>query len=141
MNYVIDASVAFQWVVPEPDSPKALLLRDGFAKGLHELLAPDLFVPEIANALLIAERRGRVGKGKYPILLADVLSTPPHLHPAGPLLACVTAITSSFQVSVYDGLYVALAEREQCEFVTADDKLVNNLQPHFPFIRHLRSFP
>jgi len=128
-------------VVAEPDSAKALLLRDDFTKGVHQLLAPDLFVPEIANALLIAERRGRVAKGKYPVLLADVLSAPPQLHAASPLLPRVTAITSSFQVSVYDCLYVALAEREQCEFATGDDKLVNSLQPHFPFIRHLRTFP
>ena len=43
--------------------------------------------------------------------------------------------------SVYDAIYVALAERESCELVTADDKLVKNLQPQFPFIRSLASMP
>ncbi len=41
----------------------------------------------------------------------------------------------------YDCLYVAMAEREQCELVTADDKLVRNLQPQFPFIASLVSLP
>lgn len=42
---------------------------------------------------------------------------------------------------MYDCLYVALAEQEKCEFVTADDKLVNNVQKQFPFVRHLSTFP
>ena len=36
---------------------------------------------------------------------------------------------------------VALAEREKCDFVTADDKLVNALQPQFSFIKHLSTLP
>jgi predicted nucleic acid-binding protein len=43
--------------------------------------------------------------------------------------------------SVYDCLYVALAEREKCELVTADDKLIKNLTPQFPFIVPLSSLP
>jgi predicted nucleic acid-binding protein len=45
------------------------------------------------------------------------------------------------QASVYDCLYVALAEREKCELITADDKLVKKLQPHFPFVIPLSSLP
>jgi predicted nucleic acid-binding protein len=40
-----------------------------------------------------------------------------------------------------DCLYVALAEAENCELVTADDKLVKALQAMFPGIVHLGSFP
>ena len=35
---------------------------------------------------------------------------------------------------MYDCLYVALAERESFEFLTADDRVVRVLQPQFPFI-------
>jgi predicted nucleic acid-binding protein len=41
----------------------------------------------------------------------------------------------------YDCVYIALAERENCEFVTADEKLVNQLRPLFPFIVSLASLP
>lgn len=37
--------------------------------------------------------------------------------------------------------HVALAEREGCELVTADDKLIKNLQKQFPFILHLTGVP
>ena len=45
------------------------------------------------------------------------------------------------RVGVYDCIYVALAEQEGCELVTADDRLVNNLQKQFPFIIHLATLP
>jgi predicted nucleic acid-binding protein len=34
-----------------------------------------------------------------------------------------------------------LAEQEKCEFVTADDKLVNNVQKQFPFVRSSSTMP
>jgi predicted nucleic acid-binding protein len=141
MRYVIDTSVAFKWEVVENDSDKAGRLRDDYRNGIHELLCPDLFPSEIANSLLVAQRRGRIPKGQYPVLLSQVLADCPQLHPTIPLLTRVAAITSSVQVSVYDCLYVALAEREGCEFVTADDKLIKNLQSRFPFIVSLSTLP
>jgi predicted nucleic acid-binding protein len=41
----------------------------------------------------------------------------------------------------YDCLYVALAEREGCQLVTADQKSINNLVPRFPFIVPLATLP
>ena len=45
------------------------------------------------------------------------------------------------RVGVYDCIYVVLAEQVSCELVTADDKLIRNLQARFPFIVHLSSLP
>jgi predicted nucleic acid-binding protein len=43
------------------------------------------------------------------------------------------------RVGSYDCLYVALAAREKCELVTADDKMVKTLQFTFAFIVRLAS--
>ena len=51
MKYVLDSSVALKWVLPEADSGKAIRLRNEYSNGIHELLAPDIFPPEIANGL------------------------------------------------------------------------------------------
>jgi predicted nucleic acid-binding protein len=51
------------------------------------------------------------------------------------------AISSATRQGVYDCIYIALAEREGCELITADEKLVRNLQPFFPFIVPLASQP
>jgi predicted nucleic acid-binding protein len=141
MKYVIDSSAAFKWVVNEPDSPKANLLREDFRNGIHQLFAPDIFIAEIANALLVAERRGIVPVGGYPRLLLDVLTTPPGLRPSISLIPRVTALTTANQISVYDGLYVALAEAEGCQLVTGDMKLVRGLQRQFPFVISVASLP
>lgn len=42
--------------------------------------------------------------------------------------------SDSAPAGFYDCLCVALAEREGCEPVTGDDRLVQNLQAQFPFI-------
>lgn len=142
MKYVVDASVAFKWAVNEPLADKARLLRDDYRNGFHELLAPDIFPAEIGNAILIAERRGIVPSSQGSTLLADVMTTIPQLHVALPnLLPRASAIASKFGRTVYDCLYVALAEREQCDMITADDKLINSLQLHFNFIKHLNTLP
>lgn len=141
MKYVIDSSVAFKWVVAEIDSNKANSLRDDYRNGVHELLAPDIFPAEIANALLVAERRNRVAAGQFAPLLADVLTTCPVLHPTRPLLARVCVLAAAVPISIYDGLYVALAEREACELITADDKLVKKLQAQHPFVVSVASLP
>lgn len=141
MKYVFDSSVAFKSVVPEALSDKALRLREDFQKALHELLAPDVFPIEIGHALTRAERQRRVSPANGWALWLAVMTDSPHLHPSLPLMPRAYEISSLMRVGIYDCLYVALAEREKCDLVTADDKLIKNLQKHFPFIRELASFP
>lgn len=142
MKYVLDSSVALKWVLREPDAPKAVALRIEFQQGTHELLAPDVFPAEVGYALARAERRGLIQIPQGTVYLADILSSPPQLFPSYPdLITRAFTIASVNRIGVYDCLYVALAEREGCEFVTADDRLVRALQPHFPFIVPLASLP
>ena len=141
MRVVLDSSVAIKWVLPEPDTPKAVRLRNEFRIGLHEFLAPDIFPVEVSHALTRAERRGVIRPPASIVRLNNVLSYPPVLVPYLPLLGRAASISSQLRQGVYDCLYVALAERERCELLTADDKLARNLQPAFPFIRLLASLP
>jgi predicted nucleic acid-binding protein len=141
MKYVLDSNVALKWVLAEPDSPKANQLRSDFQNAGHDLITPDVFQVEIAHALTRAERQGRIAVSHAGILWADIMSTPPRLEASGPLLPRAIQISSAARIGVYDCLYIALAEREGCDLITADDKLVKNLQPSFPLINHLSSFP
>jgi predicted nucleic acid-binding protein len=143
MRRVIDSSAAFKWVVAETDSDKSMRLRDEFRAGLVELIAPDIFPAEIASALLSAQRKGRISDFVPP--LADVMSEGVVLHATTPLLArmarIITTVTTGARFSVYDCLYVALAEREGCELITDDQRLIRNLSPSFPFITPLSTLP
>jgi predicted nucleic acid-binding protein len=141
MKYICNSSVSFKWVVPEVDSDKALRLRDNFRNGVHELLAPDVFPIEIGHALTRAERQGRVSAANGWALWLGVMADCPHLVPSIPLMPRAYEISSRMRVGIYDCLYVALAEQENSELVTADDKLIKSLQAQFPFIVALASLP
>jgi predicted nucleic acid-binding protein len=141
MNYVLDASSAVRWVLPTPLQAKAVKLRTEYQQQIHELIAPAQFPGEIASALTKAERQKLIPVGKADNLIRDVLNAPPVLYPLDPLFYRAVEISSQTRTAFYDCLYVALAEQESCELVTADDKLINALQAQFPFIKHLASMP
>ncbi|MBS0210459.1 MAG: type II toxin-antitoxin system VapC family toxin [Planctomycetes bacterium] len=139
MRYVIDSSVGLKTVLPEVDSPHAIALCDGFRQGIHELIAPDVFAVEAAHALAKAERKRLLIVGEASVLFDDLIL--PDLHPSLPLAARALEIASHARIGVYDCLYVALAEREQTELVTADHRLIRALRQDFPFIVDLASLP
>lgn len=139
MRYVLDASAALCWVLPRPNSGKALRLRADFQNAVHELIGPSVFPGEVASALTKAERQKLIPIGDARPLLSRVMRTPPVLHPYEPLLDRAVDISSQTRSGLYDCLYVALAEREGCELVTDDQKLITNLTPHFAFIVPLAS--
>lgn len=141
MKYVLDSSVALKWVLPEPDSGRAIRLRDESNASIHDLLAPDIFIPEIANGLAMAERQGRIKTGEAVIFFHDILRNAPAIHATPSLLIRAMEISLSTRQAVYDGIYVALAEREGCEMVSADDQLVRTLLPLFPFLIRLAALP
>jgi len=134
MKYVLDASVAVKLVLPEPDSAKALALEADFRNQIHDLIAPDTFPIEVAHALTKAERRGLLLPGQAAARLSRILAYPPDLMPYLPLLSRAVEIAAQARIGVYDCLYVALAEREGCQLVTADLRLVTNLGTQFPIV-------
>jgi len=141
MKIVLDSCVAFKWVVPEADTDKALRLRDDTRAALHELLAPEVFAVEVAHALTRAERQGRITPPNGWAAWLTVMNDSPRIHPYLPLMPRAYDISSRMRIGVYDCLYVALAEREGCELVTADARLISNLGTQFPFIVPLTSLP
>jgi len=141
MKYVLDSSLALKWFLAEPDSDKADRLREGWRQTAHELLAPDVFPVEVVHAITRAERQGRITPAEGSAFLAETLAELPAPHAPVLLLPRAYAISSAMRIGVYDCLYVALAEREGCELVTADAKLVPNLKAQFPFIVPLGSLP
>jgi len=128
-------------VLRNPLQVKALKLRAEYQQNIHELIAPSHFSSEIASALTKAERQRLIPVGDARRLIADVLNAPPILYPLDPLFYRAVEISSQTRTGFYDCLYVALAEQENCELVTADDKLINALQGQFSFLRSLASLP
>ena len=94
MMYVLDASAALCWVLPRPNSGKALQLRADFQNAVHELIAPSVFSGEVASALTKTERQKLILVGDARPLLGRVMRTPPVPHPYEPLLDRAVDISS-----------------------------------------------
>lgn len=141
MKYDIDASISAQWFLAPPLSAKAMQLRADYRNQVHELLAPETILWETANALLKAERQKLIHPGQATVHFYDFPTTQPGLCPAPPLVQRAMTIALRTRAGLYDCMYVVLADREQCPFMTADQRLLNNLQAHFPFIVPLSSLP
>ena len=139
MTVVLDASVALKWVLSEADSDRALRLLDAFRNKATDLIAPDAFALECAHGLTKAERRGAAvdAEKSWLVLMADS----PRLFPSRPLITRAIEIARAARIGVYDCLYVALAEREGCDLITADVRLMNSLGPAFPFVVMLSDLP
>ena len=60
-------------------------------------------------------------------LIRQFQAVPLDVYPCGPLLAMAIDLAIQTSRTVYDCLYVALAIREACEMITADQRLVNAL--------------
>ena len=117
---VVDASVAAKWVLNEPDSPAARRL---FARG--GLLAPDLLWAELGSLLWRRQRQGEFGAPEAREMMLDLRTLPVTSHALFPLLPLALEIRMAISHSVYDCIYLALADREDCRFVTADRRLRN----------------
>lgn len=123
-DWVVDASVAVKWVLPESDTDRAVTLLSAD----HQLLAPDLMQVEVANVLWKRYRRGELTAEDGTVLLTAMARVPVRRFADAPLLEAAFAIASTFGRSVYDSVYVALALREHARLVTADRRLYNALK-------------
>ena len=125
MKYVLDSSVALKWVLPESDSGKAIQLRLDYQSGVHELVAPNIFYVEAAHALTRAERQRRIAVSAGWPLWRTIMVDCPVLIDSFALMQRAFELSSQARIGVYDCLYVALAEREQCRVATSDQRLLN----------------
>jgi predicted nucleic acid-binding protein len=132
---VVDASVAAKWYLPssgEPHAAEAVELLKGYGSGQLQFLVPDFFWAEIGNIFWKAVRQGRwsqtAGEGALREIHQRRIPTVTTLT----LLDDAFSIATTFDRSVYDSLYVALALASKCQFVTADERLANAVAAHLP---------
>ena len=113
LGCVLDASVAVKWFAAtgEDDRDRALALRRWHVKGTLRLLVPGSFALEVMNAL----RFGHKFNEREIIQAVDSLES--IVFEVSPiesnLLRSSVGIASTYQLTLYDAVYVALAEREK----------------------------
>jgi len=123
VSWVVDASVAVKWVIPESLSDRA----DRLLASDEDLLAPDLLPVEVANALWKKTARQEISAREADRALGLLLDSGIVLRPTAPLLARAMALARRLRHPVHDCVYLALAEHERARFVTADGRLAGRV--------------
>jgi predicted nucleic acid-binding protein len=123
VSFVVDASMTMTWCFPdEATSAKRALLRQLRRSSAY---APAIWILEVTNILVIAERRLRITNsqtarftrllGSLPITIdADTIATA-----FGPVLTLARA----HSLSTYDAAYLELAMRQGVPLATLDTRL------------------
>jgi predicted nucleic acid-binding protein len=133
--FVLDASVAAKWFLSakyEKLSEEAFALSRKYVQGDVEFIIPDLFWAEIASAFWKAIRLGRFEKSSAHEGFRYLENCDFPSYATKPLLRKAFEIATTFDRSVYDSVYVALAIQSRAPLITADERLANSLAARFP---------
>lgn len=120
---VIDSSVAIAWCFPDE--------QDAYSQSVLEALAseraivPDLWHLEVANTLLVGERRKRSTQANTVTWLGLLASLPIAVdeETKAHAFADTLSLAREHNLSVYDAAYLELAMRRGLPLATLDDKL------------------
>lgn len=104
-------------------SPQAVAMGEALASA-DLVLAPELMLTEVANALWRLQRAGQLeGAGlqqRFELAVALV----DHIEPDRTLQAEALALATHLDHPVYDCLYLVLARREVAALLSADQRLL-----------------
>jgi predicted nucleic acid-binding protein len=120
---IIDSSVALSWCFPDENNPYAReVLRSLPTMVAH---VPSLWTLEIANSLLVGERRNRLTEADSLRFIGILATLPIHVDRETPnhALHDTLDLARRQQLSAYDGSYLELAMRRGLPLATLDQRL------------------
>lgn len=131
---ILDASVIIKWFTKEEGSDQADLYLERLSKEEITIIIPHLLYYEIGNILIFKKIQqddsNEIAKKLYSLPFEvkqiDLASFKGIMH-----------IAKTFSITFYDATYIALMNKEQCEFVTADRKLFQKVSKAFSGIKLL----
>jgi predicted nucleic acid-binding protein len=121
MDWVLDASIALAWALPDEASDQAdRFLSRVTAKDV--LWVPSLWWYEVANALVVAERRKRLTEadGIHLIDLYRALPIKTDMVSGTAVIEQLRTLARQYNLSAYDVAYLELALRKGLGLATAD---------------------
>jgi predicted nucleic acid-binding protein len=120
MPFVIDASVAASWLLPDEGHAGATA---AFARlRTDHALVPSLWWFEMRNLFIVNERRGRLDSEKTGKALA-LLAGLPIQQDGGAEEAALLRLARQHRLTIYDAAYLELALRESLALATLDAEL------------------
>ncbi|MEZ5308894.1 MAG: type II toxin-antitoxin system VapC family toxin [Pyrinomonadaceae bacterium] len=125
MRFVVDASVAVKWFVPEDFESEAVRLLNG-SNSFH---VPDLIYPEFCNVIWMKVRRDEITSAEGEQIVSAFMKFKWSTYSHNEIIEAAFAGATASDETVYDWTYLALAVSLSCEMVTADRKFYRALEP------------
>ncbi len=116
MTLVVDTSVAIKWMIREPGNEAARALFD----LPDPLIAPDWLLIEAASTFWKKVKSSELLEIHAERHIEDLPAFFSRMYDSSELVAEALKLGFQLRHSVYDCLYLALAQRESCRLVTAD---------------------
>lgn len=122
---VVDASIALAWCFPDETSEYAdrvlVALED------HTILVPAVWCLELANAILVGERKKRLNQPEIKSFttLLENLSIVQDAQPVADDIRSVLPLARAHGLSAYDAAYLELSIRQGACLATLDRTLRN----------------
>ena len=123
-DFVIDNSVVIMWCFKDETNRYADAILDSLE--VSTAVVPSICPLELANALLVAERRKRLSKAdsaRFITLLAE-LPIIIEQEPPERILKDILTLAREHQISSYDASYLDLAMRKGLPIATLDNGLI-----------------
>jgi predicted nucleic acid-binding protein len=120
MPFVVDASVAACWLMPDERHPIAEAAYARIARD--QAIAPALWWLELRNLLIVNERRGRLDSGKTARALRLLRALPVTID-TGEDEDALMELARQHRLTVYDAVYLELALRRGLPLATLDTPL------------------
>jgi predicted nucleic acid-binding protein len=120
---VVDASVTLAWCFPDDANRYADAVL--VALAAHQLVEPAIWGMEIANAILVGERRARIHEPEIErfIELLDSLNVIEDVRCLSEVLVDVLSLARKNGIAVYDAAYLEAAIRHEAPLATVDRAL------------------
>lgn len=117
---VLDASIIFKWFSDESDSGDAIKLKEEFISGESLLVIPILAIVEVMNALRYKEKDETKVKKANEFLQEFQLRVEPITKS---LIDKCIENSFKYNITIYDSLYVSVAQLRGCSLITTDKEL------------------
>lgn len=122
-KFIVGASVAIKWFIPEIHAEAASRLLQGDA----ELISPELTALEFAALLYKKMRLEEITEQEARDVLAGFQVVPLRVESTLGLTSLAFEVASDIGLDFYDSLYVAMAIHHHCPVVSADRNLYDKL--------------
>ena len=118
-RFVLDCSVSAAWCLKDESSREADRYLDMLVSG--EALVPALWVVEMANVIVVAERRKRIASGDAEQALELLDQLPIVVDQDGvQSMSKIYAMAAGFGIAAYDASYLEVARRARLPLASLD---------------------